>query len=122
MPLKIVIAEDFLDTAEMLAEYFSAAGHAVFICRDGLQAMAALQSEAPDFAILDIGMPKLTGLEVVRRAKAEPWGKDIIYVGLSGHGSAADFKAAKIAGFDYYLVKPPDFDVLDEIFASVKQR
>ena len=60
----------------------------------------------PDVAFLDIGMPRLSGHDVCRRIRAEPWGKTVVLVALTGWGDAEDRSKSSEAGFDHHLVKP----------------
>ena len=71
-----------------------------------------LSGICPEVALLDIGMPKLDGYEVARRIRAQPWGRRITLVALTGWGQDSDRRRSGEAGFDSHLVKPLDLDKL----------
>jgi CheY-like chemotaxis protein len=62
----------------------------------------------PDIVLLDIGLPKLDGLEVARRLKHSPDGSPPLLVATTGYGQAEDRRKIAAAGFDHHLVKPLD--------------
>ena len=59
----------------------------------------------------------MNGYEVCRRIRQQPWGRDLMLVALTGWGQEEDRQRSKEAGFDAYLVKPVDFDLLDKLLA-----
>ena len=73
----------------------------------------------PEVALLDIGMPKLDGYEVARRIRAQPWGRRITLVALTGWGQESDRRRSGEAGFDSHLVKPLDLDKLTELLGRL---
>jgi CheY-like chemotaxis protein len=73
----------------------------------------------PDAILLDIGMPKLNGYEACRRIRAEPWGRDIVLIALTGWGQEEDRRRTREASFDLHLVKPVDSVDLLKTLASV---
>jgi len=122
MPLDLLIADDNTDFLESLASYLRASGHGVRAVADGTQALDAVSKLHPDAALLDIGMPGLTGLQVVAQAKLDRASPSTLFIGISGFDTQADVKAAEDAGFDFYLVKPPDLERLDGILAEIVAR
>jgi CheY-like chemotaxis protein len=120
--LELLIADDNADFRESLGSYLRTSGHRVRAVGDGVKALAALEALKPQAALLDIGMPGLTGLEVVSRARAAKISPGTVFIGISGFDSLADVKAAQAAGFDYYLVKPPELEQLDAILANIPAR
>jgi DNA-binding response OmpR family regulator len=61
---------------------------------------------APDIAILDIGMPLITGNELARWMRKQPWGNQATLIAVTGWGQAEDRQNTAEAGFDMHLVKP----------------
>jgi len=57
---------------------------------DGLAGMEAAAASRPDVILLDIGMPKLNGYDACRRIRAEPWGRDVLIVAVTGWGQEED--------------------------------
>lgn len=69
-PSRILVVEDEPVTAEVFERSLRHAGHRVRVARDGLQALHALHDQVPDVVILDLGLPTLSGVEVVRQLRS----------------------------------------------------
>jgi CheY-like chemotaxis protein len=70
-------------------------------------------------ALLDIGLPGLTGYQVAKRIRLEPRLQNMVLVASTGYGQDSDRRAALEAGFNHHLVKPADFDKLEQILSAV---
>ena len=81
--------------------------------------MAGAERFRPEVVFLDIGLPKLSGIDAARRIREQPWGKDMVLVALTGWGQEEDRRQSKDAGFDAHLVKPVDLDALMKLLASL---
>jgi signal transduction histidine kinase len=108
VPLRILVVEDHRDGAETIAELLSHLGHVVRMVHDGGAAVLAAEEFRPELVLLDIGLPTLSGYEVCRRIRSQPWGKDVTIVAMTGWGDAEAQRKARAAGFDRHLVKPVD--------------
>jgi CheY-like chemotaxis protein len=73
--------------------------------------------EHPDVALIDIGLPIMSGYEVARRVRENRLLDDVVLVALTGYGRDSDVEAAKAAGFDAHLTKPAEAHVIDEILS-----
>jgi CheY-like chemotaxis protein len=71
-PIRILIVEDYADTRDLYVEFLSMQGHEVVAAEDGLQALHVARTVMPELIVLDINLPKLDGLSVLRRLRAEP--------------------------------------------------
>jgi CheY-like chemotaxis protein len=71
-PLRILVAEDDPAVARLYAAYAQSRGHQVTVVHDGPDALVAAATEPPDLVLLDIGMPKLDGRDVLKQLKANP--------------------------------------------------
>jgi signal transduction histidine kinase len=109
---RILVADDNSDALESLATLLELGGHEVFSAANGALALESAERHLPEVALLDIGMPKLDGYEVARRIRAQPWGRRITLVALTGWGQESDRRRSGEAGFDSHLVKPLDLDKL----------
>ena len=118
-PRRILIADDNPDALESLAMLLECGGHEVCKAADGVQAVELESSRQPELALLDIGMPALDGYEVARRIRAEPWGREMVLVALSGWGQSEDLRRSTEAGFDLHLVKPLNMEALADVFGRV---
>jgi PAS domain S-box-containing protein len=109
---RIVVADDNVDAAESLAVLLRLHGHEVHVANDGAAALSLIEQVRPQIALLDVGMPKLTGHEVAARTRAAAWGSAITLIALTGWGQESDRNSALAAGFDSHFVKPVDSDEL----------
>jgi PAS domain S-box-containing protein len=116
---RILIADDNRDSADSLALYLRLKGHETTTAYDGEAAIAAAESIRPDVVLLDIGMPKLSGYEVCRRIREQPWGRGALVVALTGWGQKQDQQRSEEAGFDRHMVKPIEPSALVKLLASL---
>ncbi|HVW69295.1 MAG TPA: ATP-binding protein [Steroidobacteraceae bacterium] len=105
---RILIADDNRDSAETLAALLRMEGHDVTSVHDGPVALAMFNQLMPDVALLDIGMPGLTGYEVARRMRLAQPGASLTLIAITGWGQDVDKERAQAAGFDHHLTKPVD--------------
>jgi CheY-like chemotaxis protein len=94
------------------------AGHEVRVAHHGRAALSLAQAFRPDVALLDIGMPDLSGYEVAQELRREPWGRGIQLIALTGWGQEKDRRQALEAGFNQHLTKPIDPDQLEVLISS----
>lgn len=86
---------------------------------DGEQALAAVAEERPSLVILDVVMPGMDGLEVLRRWREDPETEDLEVILLSGLTEVADQERGYRAGADAYLTKPVDIEVLESLVVAM---
>jgi PAS domain S-box-containing protein len=115
---RVLVTDDNRDAADSLAVMLRLGGHEVHTAYDGHAAVEAAARLRPDVAVLDIGMPGMTGYEVARRIRSEPWGRAVVLVALTGWGQEEDKRRATEAGFDRHLTKPVDPAALDGLLAA----
>ena len=115
---RILIADDNKDAAESLSMVLELAGHEVRVAHLGRTVLSLAQAFRPDAALLDIGMPDLSGYEIAQELRREPWGARIHLIALTGWGQENDRRRAIEAGFDHHLTKPIDPDRLEAVIAS----
>jgi CheY-like chemotaxis protein len=96
--------------------------HSVSAVATGRRGVEAASTLAPDVVICDIGLPDLTGLEVIRAIRTHHPAAGIFAIALTGYAQADDREQALAAGFDAHLPKPPRFDELDQLLAEVARR
>jgi PAS domain S-box-containing protein len=116
--LRVMVVDDNVDAAQMLAALLEVQGHAVCVEYDGKGALAHAQRDCPDVLLLDIGLPDMDGYELARRLRSQPESAGATLVALTGYGQSQDRKDAEQAGFDHYLVKPADLDQVNEVLAE----
>jgi CheY-like chemotaxis protein len=117
---RVLVVDDNVDAAGSLAMMLKLMGNEVRTAHDGLEAVEATAAFRPDMVLLDIGMPKLNGYDACRRIRAQPWGRDVVIVALTGWGQEEDKRRSKEAGFNGHLVKPVEPAALEKLLAGVK--
>ena len=109
---RILIVDDHEDNVELLRARLESWGFKTISARDGAEALATIESSLPDLVLLDIMMPKIDGIEVARRVKANP---DLPFIPIIMQ-TALDSTENKVegleAGADDYITKPIDFPEL----------
>ncbi|OON64234.1 hypothetical protein B0920_13155 [Massilia sp. KIM] len=118
--LRILVADDNQDAAELLAQMLEMEGHTVRTAQDGLSALAAARAFRPDLALLDIGMPGMDGYQVARAIREEAGLACTVLAAVTGWGAKDDRQRSREAGFDHHLTKPVDLDSLAKLVATVK--
>ena len=115
----ILIVDDNEDAARMLAMLLEDGGYEVMTETDPVIALERAQETRPDVCLLDIGLPRMDGHELARRLRATDAGHAMTLVALTGYGQASEREKAAQAGFDHYMVKPPDPVALRRLLGSV---
>jgi signal transduction histidine kinase/ActR/RegA family two-component response regulator len=115
---RVLIADDNCDAADSLALLLELSGHEVRVAHLGHSALSLAQTFHPEVALLDIGMPDLSGYEVARALRREPWASDLQLIALTGWGQDEDRRRTREAGFDHHLTKPIDSDQLERLIAG----
>ncbi|VWX63227.1 Protein-glutamate methylesterase [Burkholderiales bacterium 8X] len=118
----VLIADDNTDASWALGRLLQAAGHRVLSAADGIEALAVAQKEKPDFAILDIGMPGLSGLEVARSLRALPEHDELVLIALTGWGGGPSNSQSLQEDFDAHLTKPVELADLQRTMAEAEAR
>jgi two-component system, chemotaxis family, CheB/CheR fusion protein len=114
---RIVLVEDQPDAREMMRALLELRGHTVVDVGDAREAIETIGREQPDVAVVDIGLPELSGYDVARAVRSGPGGDQVFMVALTGYGSQADVRAAEEAGFDAHLTKPAEPERLFQLLA-----
>jgi two-component system CheB/CheR fusion protein len=116
---RVLVADDNTDAGWGITKLLDMAGFETLRVSTGRGALAAIEEQRPDAAILDIGMPDLTGHEVARRVRAADWGRTMVLVAATGWGDECDERDAVQAGFDAYMTKPLDMPRLAALLDSM---
>jgi len=120
-PLRIMIVDDNVDAAAMLAMLLESHGHAVTVEHDARSALERSDMAAPDVFLLDIGLPDISGNELARRLRAGARTGSAMLVAITGYGRDRDRIETQAAGFDHHLVKPVDTRQLSALLAGMRQ-
>jgi PAS domain S-box-containing protein len=119
-PRRVLVADDNRDGADIMALLLQQYGYEVSVANSGPEALAAAAQNKPEIAILDIGMPGMSGYEVAQHIRTQGWGKDMLLIALTGWGQEEDKRKALEAGFDHHLIKPIDPDALEALMVAHK--
>jgi len=115
----ILVVDDNRDSAESMALMLQLLGHRTVTAHDGVSAVAAAARVRPEVILMDMGMPRLNGLDATRQIKAQPWGRDIVVVALTGWGQESDRQRSRAAGCAGHLVKPVSLPDLEKLLAAL---
>jgi len=116
--LRILVVDDSVDGAEMLAAALSAKGYRTKVAFDALAALRIAADFRPAIAFLDIGLPVMDGYELAARLRGLPELKGIRLFALTGYGQESDRQKTRDAGFDHHFVKPIDLDAIEAVLSD----
>jgi signal transduction histidine kinase len=116
---RVLVVDDHADGATSMCRLLRVLGYDARQASDGLAGLDAAAEFRPDVALLDIAMPRLSGYEVARRLRAEPWGKRMLLIAVTGWGQDGDKQRAADAGFDCHLTKPVAVADLTRALSSI---
>lgn len=119
--LRIMVVDDNVDAATLLAMLLEASGHQVSVEHDARRALVRAKEDVPQVCILDIGLPEIDGNELAQRLRAQPETAHAMLIAVTGYGQEQDRKQALTAGFDHHLVKPVDIKTLMSILPSIRK-
>jgi DNA-binding response OmpR family regulator len=102
----VLVADDDEDILVLVRMVLERAGHEVVAVRNGVEATAAAEQRRPDLAVLDVSMPELDGLEVLRRLRADANTSDVPVLLLSARVQEDDVAEGFATGANAYMQKP----------------
>jgi len=111
---RVLVVDDNEDAADSLATLLGVMHYQVRVAYDGPEAIEAADEFTPAVALLDIGLPKLSGYDIARHIRRTR-GDDVLLVAITGWGQEEDRRKAREAGFDHHFTKPADFERLLEL-------
>ena len=111
-PLRVLVVDDVHDTALTLATLLRTLGHEAEFTTNPHEALALATELNPDVAFLDIGMPGLTGYQLAGLLR-KSFGRALCLVAISGYADAEYRKRGREAGFDAYLSKPAEVELIE---------
>ncbi len=103
--IKILLAEDDQFLSSLVAQRLNKEGYKVLNATDGKQVLKVFEENVPDLVLLDIIMPEINGIEILKIIRAQEKYKDVIIVVFSNLGQEHEIEEAKKAGADDFLVK-----------------
>jgi len=115
---RVLVVDDNADSAETMAMMLRLLGDEVAQAHDGLAALEKAEVFRPEVILMDVGMPRLNGLDATRRIRSEPWGQEIAIIALTGWGHEDDKERSRAAGCNGHLVKPVSLPDLERVMAE----
>jgi DNA-binding response OmpR family regulator len=103
---RVVVADDDQDILDLVVFKLSQAGFDTVAVSDGVAALAAIQSDPPRLAILDVMMPGLSGIDVLRKVRANDATKDLDVILLTARARDSDVDTGFATGASDYVIKP----------------
>jgi PAS domain S-box-containing protein len=116
---RILVVDDNKDAASSVALLLRLSGHETQVAHDGQEALDVAITYRPEIILLDIGMPRMSGLEVCRQIRKQAWGSNVLIIAVTGWGQEADRRRSQEAGFNYHLVKPIESSALRTIISNL---
>jgi CheY-like chemotaxis protein len=120
--VRVLVADDYPDSAESLAALLAYAGFDVQISHDGEDALERVRLWQPHVCILDLSMPKLNGFDLARWIRKQSWAHRPQLIALTGWARADDLERARAAGFDHHFSKPADPLEIVRVIQKVRYR
>jgi len=115
---RVLICEDQKDAADSLAALLRIQGYEVVVCVDGPSAVERARDWQPSAAIIDIGLPGISGYAVAQSIRELTFGGHVVLIAVTGYTTPADIEKARYAGFNWHFAKPADssflLDVLED--------
>jgi two-component system, OmpR family, alkaline phosphatase synthesis response regulator PhoP len=118
----ILVVEDDPDIRELLAVAFAKEGWKLDMAEDGERGLESLEASIPDCVVLDIMLPGMDGLELLRRIKSKPRWRHVPVVMTTARGEDSDIVSGLELGADDYVVKPYSPKVLSARIRAVLRR
>ncbi|MBN8749606.1 Sensory/regulatory protein RpfC [Xylophilus ampelinus] len=110
--LTLLVVDDNRDAADALASWLELEGHRVRTAYSAEDALAALAEAPADGAVIDIGLPGMSGHDLATQLRGQPSTRAMALIALTGYGREADRRKALEAGFDDHFAKPAQVEIL----------
>jgi PAS domain S-box-containing protein len=115
---RMLVVDDNRDSAASMAMMLKLLGNEVMTAHDGIEAVEAAETFRPQFILMDLGMPRLNGLDATRRIREQSWGNSLRIIALTGWNQEDDRNRSREAGCDGHLVKPVSLTDLEKLLAE----
>jgi CheY-like chemotaxis protein len=116
MVRRVLLVDDNIDAADLLAEALRSCGHEVVVANDPVEALDKARQSPPEIAILDIGLPVMDGYELAKQLRARPDLRGCRFIALTGYGQEHDKNRSRENDFANHFVKPV---ALEELVAAI---
>jgi CheY-like chemotaxis protein len=117
-PRRVLVIDDNGDAAHALRMLLENDGHDVKVAHDGAEGLALAREYRPEYLLLDIGLPRISGYEIAASVREDPLLKNTTIVAITGYGQVHDRARTAAVGFDHHLTKPVEFSALQALFRA----
>jgi CheY-like chemotaxis protein len=114
---RILVVDDYPDAAAIVGQLLTLLGHEVRVAECGEAALATAAAFGPAIALVDIGLPDISGYEVARQLRVLAGDRPLFLVAISGWAEPKDRVQALAAGFDHHVLKPIDAAIAERLVA-----
>ena len=121
-PKTVLLVEDQEDNRQLMEALLKQRGFEVYSAPDGPAALEMIDGLVPDVALVDIGLPGMSGLEVAAELRKRPGADRMLLLALTGYGQQRDRERVLSAGFDRHLVKPIEPELLFRVLSEPPER
>jgi CheY-like chemotaxis protein len=117
---RILVVDDNRDGADSLAMMLRLMDNDVRTAHDGVAAVVAAEQFRPEIILMDVGMPRLNGLDATRRIREQSWAHNMVIIALTGWGQENDRERSREAGCDGHLIKPVNLSELEMLLGGMQ--
>ena len=117
---RVLVVDDNRDGADSLSLMLRLRGDVVQTSYDGVDAVQQAEQFRPEVVLMDVGMPRLSGLDATRRIREQRWGWEMVIIALTGWGQESDRERSHEAGCNGHLVKPVNLKDLETLLRTLK--
>jgi CheY-like chemotaxis protein len=116
---RVLLVDDNRDTVSVLAILLQRLGYEVHVAHDGPSAIAEARSAMPHAALLDIGLPGMSGYDVAQELRRNGQLESCVLIAMTGYGRQEDLDRSEQAGFRHHLIKPVRIDDVKQLLATL---
>jgi len=116
---RVLVVDDNIDSANSISELIEMWGHEVTFAYDGFSGLEVARTFKPDVALLDIGLPGMSGHQLAVELK-KVMEDDLFLIAMTGYGSKSDRDESKAAGFDVHMTKPVSMGSLQNLLSTLE--
>ncbi len=113
----ILVADDSKHARSICQALLASKGYDLILVENGEEAISKIEEVKPDFALIDINMPGMTGYEVAAKCKARNESLETVFVALTGNEGQQWEQRSFSSGFEFHLTKPLDHQRLEKIIS-----
>jgi CheY-like chemotaxis protein len=118
-PRRVLVVDDNVDSANSISELIEMWGHEVTFAYDGFSGLEIARTFKPDVALLDIGLPGMSGHQLAIELK-KIMQDDLFLIAMTGYGNKSDREESKAAGFQVHMTKPVSMAPLQNLLVTLE--